>query len=327
MKPYLLSPLVGLAVFVPLLLSQSATPPSFEQAVAIYQKSHSFADAETVIRLAAAMSQLPPVPEEARKHFVMGTTLFKDAKTPDDYKQAADEFYEALKLAPWWPEARYNRALADEAYGNFSGAESSLKLYQQFRLPDAEARAVQDKIYALEARAGVVAKKQAAEQAAAAAAQADAQRRADARRLVETFRGAWYGSDCYVGKMSSASLMRGCTLKEMDGKHWRVFDDLSRPGTPHALQFEIETDGTVKLSEYTVWAGCDGDVFGIPEGPPFSPESMRWEVRPKNGPAREIWSSINHDGSWLQISCNRPASGANANPGVGYRYVTWTREP
>jgi hypothetical protein len=99
-----------------------------------------------------AVTTPPPVPEEARKHFVMGTTLFKDAKTPDDYSQVEGEFKQATDLAPQWPEARYNLALAKEAAGDYSGAEADLKLYQQFKLSDDEARTVQDKIYAVEAK-------------------------------------------------------------------------------------------------------------------------------------------------------------------------------
>jgi tetratricopeptide (TPR) repeat protein len=113
-----------------------------------------------------AVSQ-PPIPEEARKHFVMGTTLFKDAKTPDDYSQVVSEFKQATDLAPQWPEARYNLALAKEAAGDYSGAMDDLKLYQQFKLSDDEARTVQDKIYALEAKSEEAAKKAAEEQAKA----------------------------------------------------------------------------------------------------------------------------------------------------------------
>jgi hypothetical protein len=93
-----------------------------------------------------------PIPEEARKHFVMGETMFKEAKNTGAFTQAANEFTEAARLAPQWPEARYNLALAKEAAGDYSGAMTDLKLYQQFKLTDAEARTVQDKIYTIEAK-------------------------------------------------------------------------------------------------------------------------------------------------------------------------------
>ncbi len=124
----------------------------FQQAVAAYQQSPSADNAAKVIRMAAAMDQLPPIPEEARRHFVRGTTLFKDAKSPDDYKQVVDEFLQAARIAPWWPDARFNWALAQEAAGDYNNAFDNVKLYLLFKLPDAEARAAQDKIYALEAK-------------------------------------------------------------------------------------------------------------------------------------------------------------------------------
>src|SRR5258706_11855338 len=71
----------------------------------------------------------PQIPEEARKHFVIGTTLFKDAKTADDFVQVENEFKQAADLAPQWPEARYNLALAKEAAGGYSGAKADLETY------------------------------------------------------------------------------------------------------------------------------------------------------------------------------------------------------
>jgi hypothetical protein len=124
----------------------------FQQAVAAYQQSPSDATAEKVIRLAAAMEQLPPIPEEARRHFISGTALFKDAKSPDDYKQVVYEFTQTTNRAPWWPEARYNFALAQEAAGDYNSAIANVKLYLLFKLSEADARGAQDKIYALEAK-------------------------------------------------------------------------------------------------------------------------------------------------------------------------------
>jgi tetratricopeptide (TPR) repeat protein len=102
----------------------------------------------------------PAIPEEARRHFVIGATLFKDAKTPDDYAQVESQFKQAVDLAPQWPDARYNLALSKEAAGDYSGAMADLKLYLQFKLPEAEARTAQDKIYVLEAKAEAVTRKQ-----------------------------------------------------------------------------------------------------------------------------------------------------------------------
>jgi len=76
----------------------------------------------------------------------------KSGKPSVGGKSIIEEFTEAARLAPQWPEARYNLALAKESAGDYSGAMTDLKLYQQFKLSDTEARTVQDKIYAIEAR-------------------------------------------------------------------------------------------------------------------------------------------------------------------------------
>jgi len=156
--------------------------------VAAYQQSPKYAAAEKVIKLAAAMEQLPPIPEEARKHFVMGQTMFKAATSTNDFSLARQEFGQSVRSAPWWPEARYNLALALEAAGNYTNAISSLKLYQLFKLSDAEARAVQDKIYALEAKQEMAAKE------AQAKAEQEAQKRrqeAAEKERLQSFEGTW----------------------------------------------------------------------------------------------------------------------------------------
>jgi hypothetical protein len=149
----------------------------------------------------------PPIPEEARKHFVMGTTLFKDSKTHDDFLQAASEFKQATDLAPQWPEARYNLALAKESAKDYSGAIADLKIYQKFGLSDIEARTVQDKIYELEAKQGASEKKQLEERNAAAA---EKQKQQDHQDKVGFLEGTW---NCHV----SFKQPNG-TPKEIDSK-------------------------------------------------------------------------------------------------------------
>lgn len=161
MKGYLLSVLVLFCVATPSLFSQTGVSAD-KPGVATMQ---------------------PPVPEEARKHFVMGATLFKDAKTHDDFLQVAGEFKLAADLAPQWPEARYNLALAREAAGDYAGAMNELKLYQQFKLSDIETRTIQDKIYALDARQ----QKTVSDAAAKSAAEV-----ARAKAQEQQFDGKWY---------------------------------------------------------------------------------------------------------------------------------------
>ena len=41
-----------------------------------------------------------PIPEEARRHFVMGETMFKEAKNVDEFTQAVAEFRLRPALEP-----------------------------------------------------------------------------------------------------------------------------------------------------------------------------------------------------------------------------------
>ncbi|OGV57447.1 MAG: hypothetical protein A2283_00045 [Lentisphaerae bacterium RIFOXYA12_FULL_48_11] len=107
---------------------------------------------EKIIKLSAKLDPKPAIPEEARRYFVRGGVLMQEAKTPDDFSQAANEFKQATQLAPWWPEARYNYASASASAGDYAAAIASLKIYLLFTLPESEARTVQDKIYGLEAK-------------------------------------------------------------------------------------------------------------------------------------------------------------------------------
>ncbi|MGA2444727.1 MAG: tetratricopeptide repeat protein [Opitutaceae bacterium] len=147
-----------LSIFAALLLAwppmavAQPTNADFQQAVAEYQQSPSFGTYEKIIKMAVAMNQLPPIPSEAQRRFVRGATLFKDAQTPDDFKQASDEFSQAIRLAPWWPDALYNLALAQGAAGDYASAIADLKWYQRFKLSEAEADAAQKKIWGFEAK-------------------------------------------------------------------------------------------------------------------------------------------------------------------------------
>lgn len=278
-----------------------------------------------ILRAQATATSPAPIPEEARKHFVMGVTLFKEAKTSDDFAQVESQFKRAVDLAPQWPDARYNLALSKEAAGDYAGALADLKIYQQFSLSDADARTAQDKIYALEAKAEEAVKKQAEIQKAAAAEQAKAQQLADAKQIAERFRGTWYGAQCYPGNQQQIGSLQagGCTSAQYSGHNWHDFwmNGAAIPGS-----FEAENDGTIKMDSYSAWAGCQGDVYGIPQGTiPWY--SIRWEVRPKDGSSPYvIWSGVNDVGTQIIISCTKPNDLLNHGD-PPYRYVMWTRTP
>ena len=172
----------------------------FDQAMVDYQDSIRFGypslDAlKNVIKMTEAMDKLPPTPEEARRHFVRGEALFQDAtNNPEGFAPAIKEFAEAVKLAPWVRNIRYNLALAYEANNEYKHAIHSLESYLLFKLPDDEARAVQDKIYALEVKAEKAEKKKAEEQRVADAEQAEKDKR---EATMNAFVGDWATSSSY----------------------------------------------------------------------------------------------------------------------------------
>ena len=87
--------------------------------------------------------------EDARKYKVQAEGAVRDKK----FNDAANLYGEALKVAPWWPEGHFNRALVLSETGDYDTAMREMKHYLQLA-PDApNARAAQDKIYDWERRA------------------------------------------------------------------------------------------------------------------------------------------------------------------------------
>lgn len=105
-----------------------------------------------IVKLASRIKPAPAIPEEARRHFVEGSTIVKAGKNPAEQALAAQSFTEALKAAPWWPDAYYNLAVAQDLAGQFDDAEKSFTLYILSNPGEAEQREAQDRIYALSAK-------------------------------------------------------------------------------------------------------------------------------------------------------------------------------
>src|SRR5262249_32700184 len=115
------------------------------------------------------------------------------------------------------------------------------KIYQQFKLSESEARIVQDKIYALEAKAGVAAKKQGEEQEAAAAHQ---QKKRDYQDKIGFLAGTWNwsGRDTFNGQDAGHSYQVGRVVMTIVGKN--IF--LSDPNNPKKPATSIGNFGTLK---------------------------------------------------------------------------------
>lgn len=85
----------------------------------------------------------PTLTEEARRFKVQA----ESAVGKKEFEGAASRYKEALAVAPWWPEGRFNRALILGELSRYSDAIKEMKRYLTL-VPDApNARAAQDKIY------------------------------------------------------------------------------------------------------------------------------------------------------------------------------------
>ncbi|MGQ0544313.1 MAG: hypothetical protein ACT4P3_03150 [Betaproteobacteria bacterium] len=97
-----------------------------------------------------AANPKPEFPEDARRYRVQAEAMLRDKL----FMEAAEFYGEALRIAPWWPEGRFNRALVLGEVKDYAEAGREMKRYLQL-VPDApNARAAQDKIYEWESKAG-----------------------------------------------------------------------------------------------------------------------------------------------------------------------------
>lgn len=221
---------------------------------------------EKIISLAQRIKPTPAVPEEARRHFVVANTYMKDAKSPQDYGQAVSEYKKALLAAPWFGDAYHNDGIALEAAGNYVESERMLKLYLATKPIDSDARAVQDRIYEVEAKLNeqqaaqreAEEKRQAAEQAERAKARAEQERREKLSWLLRTWnlknqtimpesgivRTSW-GTFEFVLKDHT---IEGYALLTRDSHFGRAPEYIKNPKAYLILRGELQTDdpGTVR---------------------------------------------------------------------------------
>jgi tetratricopeptide (TPR) repeat protein len=146
---------------------------------------------EKIISLTQAMTPAPAIPEEARRHFVRAVTMQREAINLNGYELAVNAYNQALLIAPWWGDAYFNLSLALESSSRYSEAVTALKFYLLTQPSSSEARAAQDKIYALEAKEEIARQQQTMEEA-----EKNAQ---EEKRLKEVdLSGTWYNdSDCW----------------------------------------------------------------------------------------------------------------------------------
>ncbi len=153
MKHCLLAILVGFILGTPFLFAQTNAPAAsprdqLQQLTTQLQKSpDDRALREKIIALARTLVPAPALPDEAERRMARGTEAFKEAKSPDNYRDAVKEFQQATLAAPWSGDAYFNLGLAQDKAEDFEGSLGSLKLAQ---LASPDSKDVKDLYYKVE---------------------------------------------------------------------------------------------------------------------------------------------------------------------------------
>jgi hypothetical protein len=120
---------------------------------------------EKVIRLVLNMSSPPPIPNEAKQDFQQATAILQSLRgnqssSADDLEKPINLLGKALKLAPWWANAYYNLAIADELRGWYDDAITQLNYYLELQPSESDAANARAKIAAIESEKEIAKRKQ-----------------------------------------------------------------------------------------------------------------------------------------------------------------------
>lgn len=226
---------------------------------------------EKIIKLAQKMKPAPAIPEEARRSFVEGNTITRTAKDAKEQLLAVESFKEALKIAPWWGDAYYNLAVAQELAEQLDDSGKSLQFYLLTNPGAKEAREAQDRIYALNAKKKLAVQEQTAK----------ANEKAAEEAKYGWLLGQWEGRECLNMPKYNANT---CTDPRTSGR--------SGFGIVNA----VKNGNTIILSSTQgSYAGAPGEFLRaiIDESGGF-----KWEERHQNNPQL----TCPGDGSWNAIS-------------------------
>lgn len=208
--------------------AQSPREQLQQLAIQLQQTPNDNALRERIVKLGAEIKPSPVIPEEARRYFVEGVTIVKAAKDAGSQKLAIGSFTEAVKIAPWWGDAYYNLAVAQELTGLLNDAERTLKWFLLTNPGESDAREAQDRIYGLSAK-----RKLAVAEAGAKQEQEDREMAAQAQR----FEGDWFRDVTYAGAQARYALI---IRRDADGA-WRVKTVLNAPDTEYTRAHVTET--------------------------------------------------------------------------------------
>ena len=103
-----------------------------------------------ILRLAATADRLPPVPADARAHWMRGNAIVKQAKSQKDVWRALLEFRQALIQAPWQSSLRLNVVACYGMLGRYDDAIRETRMFLEGS-PDLKAvEEARSRIYELE---------------------------------------------------------------------------------------------------------------------------------------------------------------------------------
>jgi hypothetical protein len=105
-----------------------------------------------ILVLGIALSFGQDVSEEARRHFDRGVAALEMAQSPADCEAAINEFEQAVKLAPDWPDVFYNLGIAQEKAEKYGDAVRSYQQYLRLAPNSSDAEEVKSLINKLEYR-------------------------------------------------------------------------------------------------------------------------------------------------------------------------------
>jgi tetratricopeptide (TPR) repeat protein len=103
---------------------------------------------EEAVRQYREQSVKPVLPEEAWKYKVQADDALQEKR----YDDAIDLYEQALKLAPWWPEGHFNRAMMMGNVEDYYGAVQEMKRYLVLEPNAPDARKAQDQVYKWEGK-------------------------------------------------------------------------------------------------------------------------------------------------------------------------------
>ncbi len=162
--------ILTLAIFTSMASAQAQSPrEQLSQMVEQLQKSPTDnALREKIIKLAQEVKPAPTVPEEVERRMARGEAAFESAKDVSGYDNAMREFHAAANAAPWYANAYFNLATAQEKAGKAKAAIESFRFYLLAAPGGKDAAEVKKRIYKLEYAAEQTAAQAAAEQKKAA---------------------------------------------------------------------------------------------------------------------------------------------------------------